>query len=217
MAETKQGVIDYIAATPLAEMGDVLTALADKVYTHRLDNRGYVPIQVFEQLLGPVTVSVQIVHSVFEHGKGEVGYAMRLREGDEAGLAYQGKYHNTCTSLRWGDTLKSAILRNDKDAFDNLEEGKGLVGLGVTYHHEAPRRNMDLTFMFLRHVWSDDLPKLHGTWKVFTLQELKEMIGKPSEELPIVESNLHQLLWVMDSNRRPFGVLKETFPKQLKG
>jgi hypothetical protein len=206
-----------ISMMSFKDMGAFLTVLADKVYKHRLGNRGYVPIEVFEQLLGPVTVSVQIVHLVLDEGRHDVGFALRLRDESEAGDMYQGKYHNTCTSLRWGDTVKTALARNDDDVFDDeFNEERPLKELGMTYHHERPRRNMDLTFMHQRRLWGDDMKKLKGTWKVFTFAELRAMVGKSPEELPIVESNLHQLLWVMDGSRSRFGVLKDTFPKELR-
>lgn len=211
-------VAEYFRKTPLKGLHESTTALADVVYAHRLENRGFVPREVFESVMGVggITVSVQIIHEVLDADGTPVGFALRLRDEGEVGEAYKGKYHNTCCSLRWTDTITSALERNDTDAFDETH-GALLQYLGVTYHHEAPRRNMDLTFMYRRRISVEDITRMNGEWRFFSFESLLCMLGKSAGELPIVESNLHQLLWAMapDEYRNEMEVLRETFPKEL--
>jgi hypothetical protein len=210
-AEEREIVLGWMQRTPLEEMGRVLTVLANKVYAHRSVNKGYVPPQVFEQLLGPVTVSVQLVHEVLDVNDESIGYALRRREAHEVGDAYAGKHHNVCCSLRWFDTIETALARHHADVGRSFE----VEHLGTTYHHEAPRRNMDLTFMYRSLVPASLVPSLHGDWCVYTHAEIAEMLGKRQEDVPIVLSNVAQLCWVADPSRKEFGVLYDTFPKPL--
>ncbi len=214
MAATQEEVLAWIKETPLEEMGSVLTHLADKVYGWRLEHGGEVPPQVFEQLLGPVTVSVQLVHPVLDDMDARLlGFALRLREGSEVGDAYAGKYHNMCTTFGWLDTFDTALARNSDEASVFAEEP---AFLGITVHHEAPRRNMGLTFMFAQPVFQKEVARMGGKWKIFTPTEIKGMVGLQREEIPIVESNLHQLIWVMGPARPQLGRLNWTFPKTLR-
>lgn len=210
---TQDEVIKWVEETPLEDMAEVLTVLADKVYQHRLQNDGYVPMAVFEQLLGPVTVSVQLVHEVVNpHGK-SIGFALRDREANEAGEVYEGQYHNVCTSWHWADeSLEVALQRNDKDAFQGTR-GADWEYLGVTVHHEVPRRNMDLTFMFRRKVFESDLETMNGKW---VWVSAKSLYGDLKDHPLMVTSNIHQLRWVMDENRAWFGVLLDSFPSELR-
>lgn len=205
----EQQILNWIEKTQLEDMGTVLTALADKVYAHRLENKGFVPFAVFEQLLGPVTVSVQIVHEVVDTSGARLGFALRKREENEAGEAYENQSHSTCTSFRWIDDIESALDRDDSDAFAGASNHP-IEYLGMTYHHEAPRRNMDMTFMHRRSIRLGDVDSMDGNWMVFSDNNII------SGDDRIIESNLHQLRWVMDANRKQFGVLTDSFPPQLR-
>ena len=216
--EQEAVVAEYFRKTPLSGLGKSTSALANVVYAHRLANKGLVPFETFESVMGigGITVSAQIVHEVLDPEGNPMGFALRLREEDEVGDAYRGKYHNTCCSLRWSDTMTSALERDDADAFDGAH-GAPLTYLGVTYHHEAPRRSMDLTFMYRRRISFSDIKEMHGNWKFFSFERLMSMVGKSAVELPIVESNHHQLLWAMteDAFRPTMAVLRGSFPKEL--
>src|SRR3989344_5099144 len=198
-------VAEYFRQTPLAKTAVALKALRGAEYAHRLASKGFAPMEVFELLLGPVTVSVQIVHEVRESGK-RLGFALRLRNASEAG--YGSLYHNACCSFRWLDDLTSATDRDDSDAFNGTHPAP-LEKLGVTLHHETPRMNMDMTFMHRRVISMSDIAKMNGTWRFFSDEEIR---AHPAD---VVESNWHQLEWVMDENRAEFGVLKGSFPAQL--
>ncbi len=201
-------VAEYFRRTPLGQVAVPLKALKEAEYAHRLANRGFAPKEVFELLLGPVTVSVQIVHEVRDASGERLGFALRLREASEAGDAYQGLYHNTCCSFRWLDNLTTATNRDDSDAFAGMHTTP-LEELGVTLHHETPRQNMDMTFMHRRVISMSDIGKMNGTWKFFSDEEIR------AHHPDIIASNWDQLEWVMDEERPKFGVLKGTFPAEL--
>ncbi|HEY9585789.1 MAG TPA: hypothetical protein VJJ02_04350 [Candidatus Paceibacterota bacterium] len=198
-------VAEYFRRTPLAETAVAIKALREAEYVYRLTHKGLAPKEVFELLLGPVTVSVQIVHEVREDGK-RLGFALRLREENEAG--YSGLYHNTCCSFRWLDDLNLATKRDDDDAFVGIHPAS-LERLGVTLHHEIPRMNMDMTFMYRRVIVMSDITKMRGAWRFFSDDDIRY------HHKNIVESNWYQLEWVMNPFRPWFGVLRGSFPSQL--
>ncbi len=204
-------VLAEIDDATLDELAPLISALAKKVYAWRLSHKGYVPFAVFEDLLGPVTVSVQIVHEVRTTLTNKrIGYAMKLREATEAGDAYRGLYHNTCTSFRWLDDIETALTRNNRESVgDNHPETTEY--LGVTLHHETPRRNMDLTFMHRRVITESDVSRMEGSWRIFTDEEIRTLHPE------IIPSNWYQTLWVMNPKRDPFGILRDTFPAELIG
>ncbi len=203
-------VAEYFRTTPLAVMAVPLRALKETETAWRLAHKGFAPPEVFELLLGPVTVSVQIVHEVQDVDGKRLGYALRLRDEGEVGDAYCGLFHNTCCSFRWLDTLESAAERDDRDAFGGTHSVP-LEMLGETLHFEAPRRNMDQTTMYRRVIWMKDIERMKGTWKFFTDEEICGLDPR------IIPSNWHQLMWAMNPFREKFGVLRETFPKELLG
>ena len=200
-------VAEYFRITPLAETAVALKALQETEYEHRLANKGFAPLPVFESLLGPDTVSVQIVHEVRDENGKRLGYALRLRDANEAG--YGGLYHNTCCSMRWLDDLETALARDDSDAFQGTHPSP-IEKLGVTKHHEIPRKNMDFTFMHRRVIAMEDIAQMNGTWKFFSDEEIR---AHPAN---VVESNWYQLEWAMDENRPEFGVLHDSFPPELR-
>jgi hypothetical protein len=146
-------ILSELNQLSLEEMAPVITLVANKSYEWRLAHNGYVPFSVFEDLLGPVTVSVQIVHEVRNASGLVSGYALRLRESNEAGDVYKGLYHSTCTSFRWTDSIESALARNNRESVGDNHPSR-VEYLGITYHHEVSRRNMDLTFMHRRVISS---------------------------------------------------------------
>ncbi len=170
-------VAEYFHSTPLAEMAVPLRALKEVETAWRLTHSGFAPPEVFELLLGPVTVSVQIVHEVRDANNKRLGYALRLRDEGEVGDAYRGLYHNTCCSFRWLDTLETATERDDRDAFGGTHPSP-LEKLGETLHFEAPRRNMDQTTMYCRLITMDDIGRMNGTWRFFSIEEIRHNIQK---------------------------------------
>ena len=200
--------MEYVANSSLEELATVISAIADKSYEYRLSHGGMVPREVFEALMGPDTVSVQLVHQVYgAKPNAMIGFALRFRTPNEAG--YGGLFHSTCCSMRWSDDIETALARDDSDAFAGKHNSQ-IEFLGITKHHESPRRNMDMTFMHRRIISMSDIEGMNGEWKFFSNEEIL------SHDERIVPSNWYQLEWVMNENRPWFGSLIKTYPPQLK-
>ncbi len=203
-------MVEIIEKATFDELVPIIQALAKKIYAHRQANKGFVPISVFEYLIGMsgAAVSVQIVHEVHTRDSHRLGFALKLREAEEAGEKYRGKYHNTCCSFRMYDTPETALGRDTADAFgDKATDVPPVEFLGVTIHHEEARRGADVTMMHLRIINEDDLPRLTGQWKVFTEAGIRE------RNREIVFSNCEQLEWVMDPDRPMFADIRGGWPK----
>lgn len=207
---TRDEIIRYMTETPLEELGPVLTALADRIYKHRLTHNGFVPREIFEPLISMdgETCSVQVVNEVIGAAGEHIGFALKLREATEVG--YQGLFHNTCCSLRMFDTPETALGRDTVDAFGSIPPHDELEFLGVTIHHEDMRRGADVTMMHLRKITTEQLASFVGTWKIFTDDEIR------SHPADVVESNWYQLEWVMDPNRPKFADIRLGWPPPAK-
>lgn len=196
--------------TPLEELGPVLAAFAERLYRHRLANKGFVPREIFQPLIAMdgETSSVQIVNEVVGATGEHIGFALKLREADEVG--YQGLYHNTCCSLRMFDSPATALGRDTMEAFGCIPPDDQVEFLGVTIHHEEQRHGADVTMMHLRKITEEQLATFVGTWKVFTDAEIR---AHPKN---VVASNWWQLEWVMDPNRPKFADIRLGWPPPAK-
>jgi hypothetical protein len=197
---THDDLVRWLEETPLAKLAFVFKILVQRVYSHRLANKGFVPPEIFESCIGMsgVAASVQIVNEVVDAGGDHLGYALKLREEGEVGDAYKGTYHNTCCSVRLFDTPATALGRDTKEAFGRELPDEELEFLGVTIHDEPARFGADMTVMHRRKVTLEQMQGFVGTWRMFTNAEVL------ARDPLIVASNCDQLSWVMDPKRPPF-------------
>jgi hypothetical protein len=197
---------------PLEQMDLGLAEVKQKETKHRLTHGGHAPLSVFDKLLGPTTLSVQLVHRVSRDGE-HVGFAARLREKGEATSAYDGMYHSTCNSYAWRQLkLVDGLLCNMKDG---LGVGHPLYErpkrLGRTVHYEVPRFNVGHTDMFMVTIPEELIPTMSGAWKFFSNEE----IATGGSE--IVTSSLWQLRYVQrHGGRYSTAYLVETFPEEFR-
>lgn len=191
-------MIEYLKTAPLKDLEEVFSILADRVYKHRIENYGFVPLEIFEYCLGiaGVSISVQIVNQVVDDQGEPIGFALKKRQSDEVG--WENLYHNTCTTGRIGDTPASALGRDQKETFGKIPDNDQLKCLGCTINVEIERRSSCLTVMYVRKIKLDDISSFIGDWKFFSNQQIMD------HDERIVNYNWYQLEWVLDPNRSFF-------------
>jgi hypothetical protein len=196
----KEMVLDYLTSTPLKDLGDEFSVLTSRVYANRQANKGYVPLEIFEQCvgLGGMSVSVQIVNAVMDADGKHIGFALKQRDASEAGEGWASLYHSTCTTGRLPDTPESALERDTKEAFGHASPGKKPGFLGVTIHDEPERCSSCLTVMHLRTVTEKEVSAFVGRWRIFSEADVRH------HHEDIVDHNWYLLEWVLDFDRPKF-------------
>lgn len=190
-------LISTIETASWDDLVPAIKALAERVYGHRREHSGYVPLSVFEYLLGMggISASVQIVDEVIDEGGNRLGFALKLREGNEVG--WGGLYHSTCTTVRMTDHPDEALARDTRETFGEDREEQ-LEFLGNVINHETERRSSCITLLYRRRVKLEDLKGFVGSWTVFSEEEIR------ARDPRIVNYNWDQLAYVMDEHRAPF-------------
>lgn len=206
---TKQKMLETVAKIPLNELGELFRSLVQRVYEHRKQNKGYVPLEIFEACLGMggMSVSVQIVNEVVDRDGNRIGFALKKRESSEAGAAWANLYHSTCCTARMLDVPEDALNRDTKETFGSVPT-ENLEFLGVTIHDEPERWSSCYTVMHRRRVGLDDVKNFVGEWKIFTETDIR------SRNPEIVDHNWYLLDWVMDENREPFANVRGGYKRQ---
>jgi len=183
----------------LEDLAPIIDCLAEKVYSHRKENVGFVPLSVFEHLLGMggMTVSVQTVNEVWSNGKC-IGFGLRKRDDMETGDEWANRYHSTCCTLRMYDTPKQALERNAGETLESIPDNFNTEFLGVTLHNEPERRSTCLTVMHRQKVSKQEVEKFIGVWKIFSQEDIR------NHNQEIVDHNWYLLEWVLDPKRPLF-------------
>lgn len=210
IVNTKEGTLEWLAETPLNELGEVFKVLVERVYQHRKANNGFTPKEIFEQCVGMsgMSSSAQIVNEVVDATGRHVGYALKQRDSSELGDAWAGLYHSTCTTARITDTPATTLGRDTKETFGVTKPEEKLEFLGVTIHDEPERWSSCMTVMHRRKVTEEQVAQFTGVWRIFSDDNIR------NHHKDIIDHNWYLLEWVLDPNRPMFADVRDGWKPQ---
>lgn len=195
-------VIRYAEETPLAEMGEVLEIIARRLQKYRQAHNGCVPREIFFQTLGLGGTGTYWCHElVIEVWARDafVGYALRLREGDED---YSGLYHIVGVVHRTTDGFSDCLDRLAKEVFgkDATWNDIGTAHyMGFPIHREPDRYDaLCGSHVRIMRTTADALSCFVGTWRIFP----------DINDRRIIDHHQNTLRWLQKPNPEPFADLR---------
>ncbi|MDD4902425.1 MAG: hypothetical protein PHE24_04810 [Patescibacteria group bacterium] len=155
--------------SPLDQLGDVFKMLADKVFAHRRENKGYVPLAIFPYCvgIGGIYPCVEMIVEVRSLLGTPIGYALKKRSAEEQ--AWQGKYQIVGVAGRITDQPKNIFNRLTTEIFgqNKLAEYKKADFIGIEIHDEPERQATCWTAVWKISIRKNQFPLLSGDWKIF--------------------------------------------------
>lgn len=186
----------HIEDTPLDELGEVFEIIATRVFQHRQENRGFVPLEIFPYCvgIGGGYLCAEIV-VIAEDGS---GFYLKKRVGEDE-LGWKGQFQIPGTSIRTTDNPEDVFERLS----DEISSESGLrfnmynaAFIGIETHNEPERMATCWTA-----VWQIVIPKdldssFSGEWEFFSQDDL--------DNEKIIDHHRNTLKWAAKKTRDIF-------------
>jgi hypothetical protein len=195
-------VLEYLGTAQLESLGPEFELLSERVFAHRMANKGLVPKEIFSSCLG-LGGQTQVYEAVVRvlGDKGEtIGFALKKRSASDSG--WPGLYHNAGTVIGMLDSTHAVMQRLTAEIFQSgMEKPLDLLGKCIT-NQFVGRESVCWADIHETRIYEACLWKLRGDWKLFTFDELQ--VGNPD----IIDFELAIILWANNPDREPVGDLR---------
>lgn len=193
-------LLKILEKTPLEELGPVFEILARRVYNHRKQNNGYVPLSIFPFCvgLGGVYPCVEIVVIDSENG-----LPMVKKRNSKSEHGYQNEFQVPGVTARITDGPIDVLNRAFRELFGlDLQfdycDFPNLEMVGIEIHDEPYRRATCWTLVYKYFLPSGLRKVLVGEWKY---------VHPPYDDPEVVDHHRATLSWACTpKDGRPFFV-----------
>ena len=163
-------IVRAVQVIPLQELGPLFEVLSEMVFGHRLENNGYVPLEIF-----PFCVGIGGVYPCVEViVEANNGFWLKKRAGDEE-QGWKDQYQIPGQTARLADQPKDIFNRLAKEIFgDNTPDDfqDQLKFVGIEIHEEYDERRVTCWTAVWRTEVIDSM--LFGEWQWFNSENIKD-------------------------------------------
>lgn len=197
--------IRAIQKTPLPDLGSIFHALAEKTLSHRLANKGFVPLEVFPNMLS-LAGAIPVVELVIEV-RGQNGrnrrYALKKRDGDVD--QWKGYWHLAGTVARLTDSWKAVFERLSTEVYGSRRAlpRHALSFAGIALNYEKHRRVSQWSIFYHLRVNEKEIQRFAGTWTVCA----------PGERLSRIVPYHRSILGKFARSKQPFELMLTKPPR----
>lgn len=195
-----ESLLKILQDAPLDQLGDVVKIIAEKIHSHKAENHGFVPRDVFLPVLA--IAGVYACADIVVIVQNQSGVALKKRDNpNEASSELANLYQIPGAICLFGDSAESVLSRTLEEIFGPLDDSQCLFWLsrlkllGVEIHPE-PWRNC-YCISITHELTVDSLDDLIGTWEVFTDLDDARIVGHQAGTLK----------WLKDLSDPQFGTL----------
>lgn len=195
-----QQLLQLVQEAPLSDLAPVFEILAERVYQHRKENNGYVPLQIFPFCvgIGGVYPCVEVIVYLDEPSRGARIFFKKREGTSEQG--WEGQYQIPGVAGRITDSPADIFGRLAKELFGHDADAESLKNLnfvGIEIHDETERRATCWTLVYDLTVDYMSKRPVGGEWK---------LINMLSEDGTIIDHHRKTLEWYLTLQNRPLFV-----------